>query len=144
MPNIWVAYLINNSKTNECSSLLNKFSKIYNIKDIIRLDTDVNYWLKSSNYINNIKLVVLNDEISKLIKYYKCKNDVIKNNYYNNIETLIISNSNFEITIGLLINFRMKFCNVTIKEAYNILQYNINKPIKLSEEMKRLIIIYNQ
>lgn len=143
LPNIWVCYIQNNTKPNNCEITLRKFCKIHSIKEVIRLDNDIDYWLKSRFYSTNIRQQIIQNEISKLIKYYKLKNNLIYNNYNNSKGTLIISNKNFEIVSGLLINFLIYDAQMNKQNAYMTLQSIFINPISFSEEMKRLILLYN-
>ena len=122
LPNIWVGYVIKNKPATNCEITLKKFCKIHSIKKVIRLDSEVDYWLKSRSYASNIKQQVMQNEIAKLTKYYKNKNRLLYDNYFDSIGTLIISNHNLEITTGLLINFLIHYSGQEKQKAYVSLQ----------------------
>ena len=140
LPNIWISYINSNSNnTNNYVQILKQFSKLHNIKQIIRLDTDIIYWLNSRNYNNAIKNTILKNEIQKLINYYNQTIKLIYHNYFNNITTLIISNKNLEILIGLLYCYLNKYSDMTGNNILSALQSIFNIHIKISHEMKLLL-----
>lgn len=143
LPGIWVCYIQSHKKATNCEITLKKFCKIHSIKNVIRLDKDVNYWLQSRNYEPQIKQQIISNEIKKLTLYYKDKTTLIYNNYFNNTNTLIISNKNIEITAGLLLNFLTSKSKQSLDNAIMSLKSIFIEPIYLSEEMKRLISLYN-
>lgn len=142
LPNIWISYInsaSNTNNTNDYVNILKQFSKLHNIKQIIRLDTDIIYWLNSRNYNNAIKNTILKNEMQKLINYYNETIKLIYQNYFNNVATLIISNKNLEILIGLLYCYLNKYSDMTGNNILSALQSIFNIHIKISHEMKLLL-----
>lgn len=141
-PNIWICYLINKSDMKEITSNLKKFCLQKNIKNVIRIDKDIDYWNKSNTYIAEIRTQMIRDAISRLSSYYHKKIGEIYNLYKNNTETLIISNHQLEICVALFILFFKKYGDMDPKQSLTGLQSKFNIPLQITEEMKLLIHTY--
>ena len=125
LPNIWFTYfeispIHTDADVASISTTIKKFCIDRGIQKMIRCDKDVNYWNQSNKYINDIKTQMMNDEIGMLVKYYNTKINEIHGNYVNHLPTLIISNSQLEISIGLLVMFMKKYTDSTIQNAIKI------------------------
>ncbi len=150
-PNIWFTYFeISPIHTDEdvasISTNIKKFCGEKGITKLIRCDKDVNYWNQSGKYINEIKTQMMNDEITMLNKYYQSKNTEIYNNYAKNIPTIIISHSQLEISIGLLVYYMKKYTDISIHNSIKIVQEKLcihGNTITFSDSMIRLLQLAN-
>lgn len=144
-PNIWVTYfeispIHTDADITGISTSIKKFCIERGISKMIRCDKDINYWNQSGKYIAEIKTQMMNDEITMLIKYYQTKIAEIHGNYMKHIPTLIISHSQVEIVISLLVMFMKKYCDMNVQNAIKIVQEKMCvHGVAFSDSMIRLL-----
>lgn len=143
IPSVWLGYIIGTPNI-EISTKLSKFCVLKKIKNIVRLDKDIDYWHKSRDYINEIKNQMLKNEIERLTKYYLLKSEDLHKTYYNNTEILILIDNRLELAVGLFLIFFKKYADMDIKQSFTAIQSKIFHSVSISEEMKYLIGIYKK
>ena len=144
-PNIYLFYFQtlkeNNHKVDK-SLILSKLSQFINkknIEKIIKINEETKFWFRNEKYENKIESQLEYIEIEKLLEYYNIKCKELKNNYYNNKNTLIISTNNIDISTGLFILFLKNNCNMDYKKAIECIESKLATKLFLSSKMKQFI-----
>lgn len=139
LPNIWVCILSNSINTD--ITKLKKINQYLEIKEAIKIYHDITYWKKSSQYDISIRKQILEKEINNLIGYYKEKSDLIKENYYANKPTIIITKTP-ELLYGLLIFFNIYISKLQPDASLKSISTKMKTNIEISLEMKLLFQKY--
>lgn len=131
----------NNHKVNKSLiiSKLSQFIQKKNIEKIIKINEDTKFWFRNEQYENAIESQLEYIEIEKLLEYYNIKIKELKNNYYENKNTLIISTNNIDISTGLFILFLKNNCNMDYKKAIQCIESKLATKLFLSSKMKQFI-----
>lgn len=120
-----------------------KFIEYNNITNIIELDTILDFWGKSTNYINEIKVQLQKEEYGKLLNIYKKLNDTIKNSYLNNTPTMITTYDTkyTEIGIGLWLYYFNISGGLTFDNVLKIMALKFIGHIQLTDNIKRFFLL---
>jgi len=133
---------------------MRKFVEYNNIKSVIELDDKLEFWQKSSSYINEIKVQMEKDEFAKLLAILKKINEIVKNAYTTNESCIISTYGQKYVEIGLAIwiyffnqTADISFDNVIKLLGYKIIGINSReleglKP-SLSDTMKKFFAFLN-
>jgi hypothetical protein len=147
LPNVFWIY--NNPSNiqplNDYNIDVSKFVELNHISTIIELDDKVEFWKKSSNYINEIKLQMEKDEFSKLYAILKKINDIVKNAYITN-GPCIISTYNpkyIEIGLAIWIFFFNQTSGMSFDNVIKLMSIKVIGNISLSDTMKKFFAFLN-
>ena len=144
-PNIYLFYfqtLKENNHNVDKSLILSKLSQFIkkkNIDNVIKINEETKFWFRNEKYESKIESQLEYIEIEKLLEYYNIKCKELKNNYYNNKNTLIISTNNIDISTGLFILFLKNNCNMDYKKAIECIESKLATKLFLSSKTKQFI-----
>ena len=147
LPNIYWIYNnpSNTQSTSDYKIDLRKFVESNNIKSVIELDDKLEFWQKSSSYINEIKVQMEKDEFSKLLSILKKLNDFIKQTYASNESCIISTYDKIYIEIGLSIwvYFFNQNADITFDNVIKLITYKMIGRISLSDTLKKFFAFLN-
>ena len=147
LPNVYWIYNNPNNLKNliEYKVELLKFVEYNNIKSIIELDDKLEFWQKSSSYINDIKVQMEKDEFAKLLALLKKINELVKTSYTTNNPCIISTFDKKYIEIGLAIwiYFFNQNASLSFDNVIKLLGYKIIGSVSLNEIMKKFFAFLN-
>jgi len=147
LPNVYWIYNNPNKILSiaEYNIELRKQTEYLNIKTILELDEKLAFWLKSRQYINDIKIEMEKNEFSKLLAILKKINDVVKNAYLSNNPLLISTYKQEYIEIGLAIwiYFFNANANIPFDNVIKLLAIKIIGNVVMSDELKKFFAFLN-
>lgn len=147
LPNVYWIYNNPNQKIpqSEYNIELRKQTEYLSIKTILELDDKLSFWLKSRQYINDIKIEMEKNEFAKLLAILKKINDVIKNAYLSNNPLLISTYKQEYIEIGLAIwiYFFNANANIPFDNVIKMLAIKIIGNVAMSDELKKFFAFLN-
>ena len=130
-------------RKDEFDITIGKFKEYNHIKNSIDLDSTLDFWGKSTNYINEIKIQLQKEEYGKLLTLYKKLNDIIKNAYLSNTPTIIITYDPrfIEIGLGIWLYYFNTNASLSFDAILKLMNYKIIGNIQLSDNLKRFFML---
>lgn len=147
LPNIYWVY--NNPdkpiQYNDYNIELRKITEVLGAKSIIELDEKLDFWRKSIQYINEIKIEMEKNEFAKLLGILKKLNDVIKNAYLMNTPLIIsiFHKKYLEIGIAICMYFFNINGEISFDNILKLLGLKIIGNITLTDELKKFFAFIN-
>jgi len=123
-----------------------KVRELYSIQTVIELDTILlEFWNKSSAYINEIRKEMEKNEFSKLLAIYKKLLDAIKKAYLGNAPILISTyKSDFlDVGLGVWIYFFHINAGMAFDAVIKLLELKVIGVLGLSESIKKFFALLN-
>jgi hypothetical protein len=145
LPNIYWCYndISSPKSRTDFNTDVRKFSEYNRIKNNIELDATLEFWGKSKNYINEIKVQMQKEEYGKLLTLYKKLLDIIKNAYLSNTPTMITTyDSQYtEIGVGVWMYYFNQSASLSFDNVLKMLAYKVIGNVHLSDSLKRFFML---
>ena len=142
--NIWWVYNPSIITFNQShKDLISQICTYHNIQEIIKIDTLIPFWKKTSQYVPVIQQQINNNDHLQLYDVLNNICNKLTYNYLNGIPTLIISIYNNDVGIANIIFFYAKNMNSDIKNIdiiYESLSYKIINIPKLTTRIRQFFI----
>ena len=147
LPNVyWIYNNPHNPKSiGDYKIELSKQTEILKAKKVLELDDKLDFWQKSSSYINEIKMEMEKNEFAKLLALLKKINELALSAYTTNDPIIISTYSNKYLELGLAI--WMYFFNtnagISFDNVIKMMGYKIIGNIVMSDELKKFFAFLN-
>jgi hypothetical protein len=147
LPNVYWIY--NNPNTilslQDYNIELRRQNEYLGIKTILELDEKLDFWHKSKQYINEIKIEMEKNEFAKLLAILKKLNELIMNAYLTNTPLLISTYKSDYLEIGLAIwiYFFHINGNIPFDNVIKLMAIKIIGNISMSDELKKFFAFLN-
>jgi len=144
LPNIWICILRPNANQIEKfvpKVILKQFADQHKITKLIKAHKDLDFFGKSSNYIDIIKTQMERDEIKKLYSYLLNTSKKIFDFYSQGENTLIISGYDMYKSLSIIITFLIKYADMNITQCINSMKTKIPYPINIPNNYNKTLIL---
>jgi hypothetical protein len=144
IPNIWWAYssTISNSLSTEDKHALVEFSQYNQIKQSISIDGHLDFWNRSDQYVIDVKKQLEIHEFQQMKQFMDKMTGLINNNYNNNKATLILSNRNNDVGLGIWVYFFNRYAEIGLDHCMSSIQAKMPFPVMISENLRKYLLIY--
>lgn len=147
LPNVYWMYNNPNASIPEGEYMLElrKVQELYCIKTLVELDGILEFWNKSSVYINEIKSEMEKNEFSKLLAIYKKLLEVIKKSYLGNVPMIISTYKAdyVDVGLGIWIYFFHINGNMSFDAVIKLLGLKVIGAITMSDILKKFFAFLN-
>lgn len=122
-----------------------KIRELYGIKTYVELDQTLEFWGKSRQYVNEIKMEIEKNEFNKLLVIYKKLADAIKQGYLGNAPLLISTYKKdiLDIGLGVWIYFFNQHSGLTFDAVIKLLALKVIGELSLSETLSKFFAFLN-
>uniref|UniRef100_A0A6C0HP84 Uncharacterized protein n=1 Tax=viral metagenome TaxID=1070528 RepID=A0A6C0HP84_9ZZZZ len=147
LPNVYWCY--NNpsapKSVQDFNISLRKFTDYNNVKNRIEFDDYLEFWGKSNNYINEIKLQMQKEEYTKLLSIYRKICTMITNAYQTNVPTVLVcyDKKTLEIGLGLWLYFFNQTAGLSFDNVLKMMALKVVGNLGMSDSLKRFFMLLN-
>lgn len=147
LPNVYWVYNnpISLKSEHEYKIELKKQIEYLGIKTLVELDEKLDFWLKSKDYINDIKIQLEKDEFAKLLAILIKLNDSIKQSYTSNNPIMISTYkpNNIEIGLAIWLYFFNVNAGVTFDNVIKMMSLKMIGNISMTDTLKKFFAFLN-
>jgi hypothetical protein len=147
LPNIYWVYRspANLISEGEYNIEVHKIKELYGIRTYVELDQTLEFWGKSRQYLNEIKMEIEKNEFRKLLVIYKKLEDAIKKAYLGNTPLLISTYKKdiLDVGLGIWIYFFHINAALTFDGVIKLLGLKVIGELSLSESLSKFFAFLN-
>ena len=143
LPNIWWAYssTIGNISVEDKQALI-EFSQYNQIKQSISIDGHLEFWNRSDQYVIDVKKQLEIHEFQQMKLFMDKLTGLIYNNYNDSKSTLILSNKNNDVGLGLWVYFFNRYAEIGVEHCLSSIQAKMPFPVMISDNLRKYLLIY--
>ena len=147
LPNVYWIYRNAASSIPESDYTIEvrKINELYGIKTYVELDQTIEFWGKSRQYLNEIKMEIEKNEFSKLLVIYKKLGEAIKQAYLGNAPLLISTYKKdiLDVGLGVWIYFFHVNAGLPFDIVIKLLGLKVIGELSLSEPLSKFFAFLN-
>lgn len=147
LPNVYWIYNnpLNVKPENEYKIELKKQIEYLGIKTLVELDEKLEFWGKSRDYINDIKVQIEKEEFAKLLAILRKIADTVKQAYITNQPILISTYKpgNVEIGLAIWLYFFNSNGGLTFDNVIKMMSLKIIGNVTMSDSLKKFFALLN-